>query len=271
MRQEILRVMPFTLSHAAAALPFRRTRLVMSALVVGCFAPDTPYFLFLMSHGFHGHTLVGIFDFDLPVGFVELWLYHAFVRRPLLLILPDGIRRRLHTSVSSFSFWPPARLALVVLSLLIGIVTHLLWDSFTHEDTWPYRHWELLRLNVQLVTGDMPVYKLLEYGCSVLGVAVLAVWAWHWYRTTEPRASSASEPVNAAKKRVTLAVLAAIAVLGGFFRTFRIERLSLQTLQIRPIVHFSADALVTAIALFLLGLVVFGVIDRSRMAAMQRT
>jgi hypothetical protein len=37
--------MPFTLSHAAAALLFRRTRLVLSAVVVGCCAPDFVYFL----------------------------------------------------------------------------------------------------------------------------------------------------------------------------------------------------------------------------------
>src|SRR5579871_128427 len=35
---------PFTVSHAAAALPFRRARLVTSALVVGTMAPDSSTF-----------------------------------------------------------------------------------------------------------------------------------------------------------------------------------------------------------------------------------
>ena len=30
------------------------------------------------------------------------------------------------------SFWPPARLALIAVSILIGTGTHILWDSFTH-------------------------------------------------------------------------------------------------------------------------------------------
>ena len=45
VRTVIILIMPFTLSHAAAALPFRRTRLIKSALVIGCFAPDFEYFI----------------------------------------------------------------------------------------------------------------------------------------------------------------------------------------------------------------------------------
>ena len=37
--------MPFTLAHAAAALPLRRFKLVWSALVIGSFAPD--FWLFM--------------------------------------------------------------------------------------------------------------------------------------------------------------------------------------------------------------------------------
>ena len=37
--------MPFTGSHAAAVLPFARSRLPASALVIGSVAPDLPYYL----------------------------------------------------------------------------------------------------------------------------------------------------------------------------------------------------------------------------------
>ena len=86
--------MPFTLSHAAAALPFRKTRLEMSALVTGCFAPDFSYFMFVIPHGLIGHTLSGTFVFDLPLSLIVLWLFHAYMKQPLSMLLPTGIRRR---------------------------------------------------------------------------------------------------------------------------------------------------------------------------------
>lgn len=120
-RQAILESMPFTLSHAAAAWPFRRTRLVFSALIVGCFVPDIPYFLLLRAHGFNGHTLSGLFTFDLPAGLLALWLFHRYLKQASLIYLPAGFRRRL--KFVPFSFLPPARLALIAGSILIGAAT----------------------------------------------------------------------------------------------------------------------------------------------------
>src|SRR5580658_6825516 len=106
--------MPFTFSHAAAAWPFRKTRLEMSALVIGCFAPDFPYFMFIRPYGFIGHTPLGAFIFDLPVSLVVLWLFYAYQKQPLSMLLPEGIRRRLKRGNGNFSFGPRGRLALIV-------------------------------------------------------------------------------------------------------------------------------------------------------------
>jgi membrane-bound metal-dependent hydrolase YbcI (DUF457 family) len=257
--------MPFTPSHVAAALPFRRTRLIMSALVIGCIVPDTPFFLFLMAHGFHGHTLVGIFDFDLPMGLVELWLYHAFIRQPLLLFLPTGVRQRIGNGAGRFSFLPLSRFAWIVLSMLVGIATHLLWDSTCHMGTWPYRHWEFLRSRVHLpVIGVIAGYKLLEYLNSLFGIAVVAVWVWFWYRTTQPSASRPVEPLNGTQKRVVAATLLTVAIVGGGIRAFLKVGVPAH---LRPFVLFSAYALVTAIALLLVGLLVVGIILRRQSPA----
>jgi hypothetical protein len=257
---------PFTPAHVVAALPFRRTRLVMSAVVMGCIAPDTPFFLLLLAHGFHGHTLAGMFEFDLPVGLTELWLYHAFIREPLLPFLPDGVRRRLATSPGKFSFLPPVRLVLIVISLLIGIATHLLWDSICHRGTWPYQHWDFLRLYVDLpVTGNIAVYKLLEYVSSLFGVAVVAIWAWYWYRTTKPVAAQ-PQPSSREQKRV-VTILPVLAVVAGMIRAFVKAGLPRH---LRPFVLFSAYATATAITAFLFGLLVVGIFIRRQSAAHPR-
>jgi Domain of unknown function (DUF4184) len=177
--------MPFTLSHAAAALPFQRTRLVMSALVFGCFAPDFEYFL--GHHGAFGHTLKGMFLFDLPLAFAALWLFHHYAREPLAACLPQGARERLPRYPRSLSINSFSRFAMIVLSILVGIATHILWDSFTHTRTWPYYHWPLLSQAVRLpLFGPRQWCDIFQYISSVLGLVIILLWFVHWYRITPP-------------------------------------------------------------------------------------
>jgi hypothetical protein len=249
---------PFTLAHAAAALPFRQTRLEFSALVTGCFAPDFPYFIFLMPHGFYGHTLLGIFVFDLPVGLVALWLFHTYVKQPFRIFLPSGVRRRIAARASAFSFLPPSRMALIVLSILIGSATHILWDSFTHRSLWLYRHWQFLRLAVRLpIAGNVETYKLLQHGSTLFGMGVLAIWVWRWYRTTEPVESPIAAPFTAAQRRAIGAILPILAIGGGILRAYQAIGIPMHA---RPVVIFAADAVITTISFFGLGLLACGVI-----------
>ncbi|MFY9676569.1 MAG: DUF4184 family protein [Terriglobales bacterium] len=73
--------MPFTPAHIAAAYPFRRTRFVWSALIVGTMAPDFEYFLRMALEARHGHSFPGVFLLTLPLALVTLWLFHKFVKR----------------------------------------------------------------------------------------------------------------------------------------------------------------------------------------------
>jgi Domain of unknown function (DUF4184) len=261
---------PFTLSHAAAAIPFRRTRLVTSALVMGCFAPDFAYFVYLKPHGAFGHSLAGALYLDLPASLLALWLFHSFVRQPLLFFLPGGVRRRLKDGgAAGFSFRPQSRFAMIVLSIVVGIATHIIWDSFTHNDYWPYRHWGFLRQYVNLpITGKMEMDKLLEYGSTFFGLAVLAFWLWHWYRTTIPAAYPLHDSVNAARKRAVILWLPLLTILGGILRAHWAAG---AVTDIRSFVHFTADTIVSAIAFFLLGLLSCGVFLRARNPQPQRT
>jgi Domain of unknown function (DUF4184) len=229
----------------------------MSALVMGCFVPDFPYLISLTLHMSYGHTVPGMFVFDLPLAFLALWLFHAFVKQPMLMFLPAGFRRRLRTSANSFPFWPSTRLSLIILSILIGTATHLLWDGFTHRTSWLCENWAFLRINVELpAIGAMPMDKLLEYVSSAFGLVVVAVWIWHWYRTTDPSVYPATEAVDAAPRRTFVTFLPALAILGGVLRAYPVSGIRLE---IRSLVHFAADILISAITFFLLGLLAYGV------------
>lgn len=210
--------MPFTPAHAAAAFPFRRSRLVLSALIVGTMAPDLEYFLRLAPGQPYGHTLPGVFLLTLPLALVTLWLFHAFVKAPFIELLPTGLECRLVPYTGKFHFGGAARFGLIVVSVLIGTLTHLAWDSFTHTNTWLVRDWPVLRHPIHVTfLGDWPLYKLLQHGSTLLGLTVLALWIAAWYRSAE-RCSPLTARMGSAwplRKVMTLLAIAIIALAAG--------------------------------------------------------
>jgi len=233
----------------------------MSALVIGSFAPDFSYLLSLSRHVYESHRVSGMFLLDFPLAFVALWLFHEFMKEPMLLFLPHRFRQRLRTSVKVFSFWPTSRLVLIMLSILVGIATHLAWDSFTHSTSWVYQHWDVLHEWVELpVIGEMRMDKVLEYGSSVFGLAVVAAWTWHWYRTTEPSADPlAQSSVSAQSRRTLVVVLPMLAILGGALRGYLAHGIHLH---LRSMVHLMVDTLISIITFFLFGLLIWGIVRR---------
>lgn len=248
---------PFTLAHGAAALPFRRFHLVTSGLVVGTFAPDFEYFLRLAPDGGFSHTLPGTFVLTLPLALLVLWLFHAFVKLPVAGLLPNAIQQRLTDHLGEFRFFGAARFALVVGSILLGIATHLLWDSFTHPNTWPYRHWALLRQRLLLpVLGLTPVYKLLQHGSTVVGIAILAVWLMVRYRTSEPSGRVSANVPSPRRRMAIIGFVTAIALVGAVIRAVAVAGIPLGRAAEK---RFAGLAIVTAIALVWWQLVAYGV------------
>lgn len=252
--------MPFTLAHAAAALPSRRLRLIPSAVVIGTFAPDFEYFLrFAPDRGF-GHSLKGVLELSFPLAIVVLWIFHTFVKVPFAGLLPDGIQRRLSAHLDEFSFRGGRRLFLIGISILLGIATHVLWDSFTHPYYWPYRHWPLLRETLWVpILGTIAFFKFFQHGSTVLGIALLLLWTIHWYRNTEPSADLVRPPSE--KERITVvSVMASVALIGGVARAI----VGVGITEHFPSAKFAGEMMVTGIALAWWQLVVYGVIVTCR-------
>jgi hypothetical protein len=172
---------PFTFAHVAAALPFRRLRLVPSALVVGTLAPDFEYFLRLAPDDGFGHTPLGIFVLTLPLALLVVWIFHSFVKVPLTKLFPHTIQRRLASHLDEFRFRGAARFVLIVGSVLLGIATHLVWDSFTHPTTWLYHHWVFLSQPLRLpIVGLVPYYKVFQHGSTIIGIVLQGLPAWQY-------------------------------------------------------------------------------------------
>lgn len=249
----IILIMPFTLSHAAAALPFQRTRLIMSALVVGCFAPDFEYFLPFGQHNRFGHTLTGIFELDLPLSLAVLWLFYRFAREPLAACLPEGARERLDrgphaTPINAFS-----RLAMIVFSIFVGIATHILWDAFTHPG-WVTDHWHFLSTTISIPQlGPRPWYGILEYFSSAFGIVVILLWYIRWYRNTPP--------VHSKRERLTSDRIA-MACLFLFAAVFALVHAAASGIPhgVRGSQRFMTDLAITGITVLWIEIVIYGVV-----------
>jgi hypothetical protein len=228
----------------------------MSALIIGTCAPDFEYFLRLAPHGRFGHTLPGVFVLTLPLALLILWLFNGVVRAPLVAMLPDAIQRRL-TAPDRIYASRLAAFALAAASALLGIMTHLLWDSFTHVDTWPYLHWPFLSQTLRLpVAGSVQYYKVFQHGSTILGACILAAWFAHWYRTTAP--SSRLDKKLRSSQKLTIAIsIFTIAFLGSTLRAIIAARFP--TVPTGP-GRFIGEVVVTFIALIWWQLVLYGLI-----------
>jgi Domain of unknown function (DUF4184) len=207
--------MPFTVSHAAAALPLRRLNLVWSAFVVGSMAPDFPYVVGTTDYRALGHQFPGVIEFTLPAAIFALWVFHVAIKRPAVKLLPIGIQQRLHDHLGDFQFGGPGRFVAILFSLVLGITTHLVWDAFTHPFTWPWRRWILLQTEVKVpLVGPMPTYRTLQYASTAIGLAALAIWVLLWYRNTEPALSvRGASPKSGSKLAITMVAIGAVAGL----------------------------------------------------------
>ena len=210
--------LPFTVSHAAAFLPFRKLNLVWSAFIIGSMAPDFPYMIGTTQYRDLGHHVPGLIFFTIPASFASLWLFHNMIKRPVIGLMPSGLQARLRVQTGEFRFGGAARLRTMFVSVALGIATHLVWDSFTHSFTWPWREFRFLHQRIQLpLLGAVPGFALMQYASTFAGMLALAMWVWLWYRRSAPMVeANRSAP---ARSRFALAVtMFVVAGSVGFAR-----------------------------------------------------
>jgi hypothetical protein len=178
--------MPFTLAHPAAVLPFKRfcpRYLSFPALVAGSVSPDLSYFFGPFNLGPFAHHPIKGFLFDIPAGLIILAAFYV-LRSPALKMLPHRYREIFLPLVSHPIGTPLA----ILLSLALGVATHIVWDNFTHNHSWMAHHVAFLRTPVfMLGTHTVRVVHILSYLCSFLGVFWLCLTYSRW-RANEPPA-----------------------------------------------------------------------------------
>jgi hypothetical protein len=208
--------MPFTGSHPAAILPFLRSGLVPSALVIGSMAPDLPYFVPTPFSATTTHTLTGALSVDVLLGGVAFGVWQTVLAPFAVAVAPAALRDRLDPRLPrglAFRLRGWRQLSLLAASLAVGAATHVVWDSFTHLAGWGLRDIGWLTD----IHAGLPGDRWAQYASSLLGAAALVVWFAHWWYTStpQPRTDPRTAPVPRVVAYAVWTFIGLATVAGG--------------------------------------------------------
>jgi hypothetical protein len=181
--------MPFTLAHPAAVLPLKHycpRPLNFCALVVGSLAPDAGYCFERLNWDELSHHFIGSFTFDLLASLVILLFIYA-LRHPLLGWLPGRLKPLLLPQC-----WQPVPPPVVMLiSILIGVWTHLILDSFTRNQGWMAVQFPVLQVSLgTLHQHNFQVCRILWYLFSFMGITGVCLAYQRRLHSANPGASA---------------------------------------------------------------------------------
>ncbi len=202
-----------------------RRPFVPASLVAGAVAPDLPYFLAALGvsetspQDWYGVLLNATETHSLGVGLavnlpLALTLVAAcrMLRAPITALLPSGLglaKPERTTGLPAkvrYTMW-------LLVSALIGIASHLAWDSFTHGDGFLVTLVEPLRASA---VGGLTVARLLQYVSTAFGLVAIA---WHlWRRRDRLRTHGGTDTVarlGPVMRWGVVTLLVAAPVLGG--------------------------------------------------------
>jgi hypothetical protein len=145
--------------------------------MIGSMAPDFGYFFSYEASRAVTHSFLGLFIFAWPVG-LFVWLFYVrILEKATITLLPDAW----HARFARTEAITPALVGRASIAIVLGALTHILWDSFTHRGTFVTNAFPAL-LGATPGIGWLPLYHFLHALSSVVGLVILALWARHLRR-----------------------------------------------------------------------------------------
>ena len=200
--------MPFTLSHAVLAPPLAKLsgqRLPIAALAIGCMLPDL-HRLFTLRQDPTPHLWSALFYPNLFLGLVFCALWYLLYRPALYRFVGVHHPLNLNTIKSVLGF-----VGCMILALLIGNATHLIWDGLTHHDFRSFAFQDFLAQSVEWGTQTYPMHRVLQIGSSILALPFLLWMSLDYYRKHR-QLSSVSTKIRV----YAIALIILSIVFGGF-------------------------------------------------------
>jgi hypothetical protein len=211
--------MPFTFAHPIAAAPIwliSRRRLHLPGLMMGALMPDLEYFLTLRPSGTIGHTLPGVFLQGLPWGLGLLLVIRYGLAQPFLALLPSHWAQKI-PSPKLVPFWRWQHVMNVGIAIVLGAISHIIWDGFTHQKGWFVQNLDFL----QSIFLFLPLYKILQYSNGILGLLALVIWFVIWSQRLPIVHTNLDLPtLTLRQKNYCLLMMLSIAIATALFTIF---------------------------------------------------
>lgn len=171
--------MPFTISHAVLALPLGKLfkhQLPMAGLAIGCIAPDLMR-LFSVSANVQSHQWSSLIFPDLLVGlfFAAVWYW---IWRPIFY---DYFRIRDPLQIVGIDGYCDFFLKLSI-AIILGAITHLLWDGFSHDDAKNIAFKEFLSQPIVFLNIQTKVSILTQVLFSIVPLPIIFYMLHRYYQ-----------------------------------------------------------------------------------------
>jgi hypothetical protein len=150
----------------------------------------------------------------LPTGFI-LFVLVRLLHRPIANLLPEPHRSALLSMPQVPRLVSLPILVAAAVSIILGAMTHNIWDSFTHPTGYMVAKLPLLSESVgMLANSNVRVYDLLQHASTLCGLLVVATAYVKWLKRVKSHT-----PLNSRNDRwryaLLFALLAAAAISGA--------------------------------------------------------
>lgn len=211
--------MPFTTSHPAIVLPLKQLwprYISLSGLIAGAMSPDLLYFLMMgTTERSFSHSWPGLLLFCLPAGIAFVFAFHWLVKRPLLRSLPEPLDHHFSgLAAQRFRVRSGRAWAVLVVSVLVGALSHFFWDSWTHTGGVIARNIPFLLEWVHFGNYWIQVTMLIQHASSLFGALFIVLYLWKGWILPAP--VKGGTPVGRYQKAGYWAVALTGAIIGAF-------------------------------------------------------
>jgi uncharacterized membrane protein YeaQ/YmgE (transglycosylase-associated protein family) len=122
----------------------------------------------------YSHTFAGIFWFDVPLGLILIFIFHNVVKNKLIEYLPFSFNVRLSLFARfDWNKYFRNNIMVVLISLIVGITSHLFWDSFTHTGGYFAKAIPILTEQMNILNHQISGARIFQYVSSIIGALIL--------------------------------------------------------------------------------------------------
>ena len=157
------------------ARPLARWRL-LSATIIGSMVPDFGFLMPWRPPRVETHSAWSLLGFCLPAGLLAFWVFQRLLKQPIMAVLPSPAYVRWRhfaapADIASLRQWLAA-----ASGVLLGAVSHLVWDAFTHEGARGIRMIPVLDDPIVDIGGHrLAGARLLQDMSSLAGLAIVVL------------------------------------------------------------------------------------------------